>query len=253
MKPSMPTALLVEDEPFPRAQLKEWLATLWPELEIVGEAADGAAGLLAFEQLKPDVAFLDIRLPGLDGLELARHVASRAHVVFVTAFDEHALAAFDEGAADYLLKPLALPRLARCVERLKSKMTEAPADLGGLLRRFDGARSAQPPDWLRFVQAGDGRGLRLVMLADVLFFQSDAKYTRVVTVAGESLIRTSVRELLPRLDPAQFWQVNRGIVVNLAQVDRVDRDVLGRMQVQLKGNGMALPVSQTFQARFKSM
>ena len=132
-------------------------------------------------------------------------------------------------------------------------MTESPADLGALLRRLDGARPAQSSDYLRFVQAGDGRGLRLVMLADVLFFQSDAKYTRVVTAAGESLIRTSVRELLPRLDPAQFWQVHRGIVVNLAQVDGVDRDVLGRMHVQLKGNATALPVSQGFQARFKSM
>ena len=149
--------------------------------------------------------------------------------------------------------PLALPRLARCVERLRTKMTEAPADLGALLRRFEGARAAHEPEYLRFVQAGDGRGLRLVMLADVLFFQSDAKYTCVVTAVGESLIRTSVRDLLPRLDPAQFWQVNRGIVVNLAQVDRVDRDVLGRMHVQLKGSATALPASQSFQARFKSM
>ncbi len=249
----MPTALLVEDEPFPRAQLKEWLGTLWPELEIVGEAADGAAGLLAFEQLKSDVAFLDIRLPGLDGLELARHVGNRAHVVFVTAYDEHALAAFDEGAVDYLLKPLALPRLARCVERLRAKLSGTPADLGALLRRLETARPTPETGYLRFVQAGDGRGLRLVMLSDVLFFQSDVKYTRVVTGAGESLIRTSVRELLPRLDPAQFWQVHRGIVVNLAQVDRVDRDVLGRMNVQLKGHATTLPVSQSFQARFKAM
>ena len=249
----MPTALLVEDEPFPRAQLKEWLATLWPELAIAGEAADGAAGLLAFEQLKPDVAFLDIRLPGLDGLELARHVANRAHVVFVTAFDEHALAAFDEGAVDYLLKPLALPRLARCVDRLKAKMAEPPADLGALLRRIESARPPQDGGYLRFVQAGDGRGLRLVMLSDVLFFQSDTKYTRVVTAEGESLIRSSVRELLPRLDPAQFWQIHRATVVNLAQVERVDRDMLGHMNVLLKGRAQSLQVSQTFQARFKSM
>jgi DNA-binding LytR/AlgR family response regulator len=248
----MPTALLVEDEPFPRAQLKEWLATLWPELEIAAEVADGAEGLVAFERTRPDMAFLDIRLPGLGGLELARHVAGRSHVVFVTAFDEHALAAFDEGAIDYLLKPLALPRLARCVERLKAKLAEPPANLGALLRRLETVPVAEP-GYLRFVQAGDGRGLRLVMLADVLFFQSDAKYTRVVTAEGESLIRTSVRELLPRLDPAQFWQVHRGIVVNMAQVGRVDRDMLGRLQVQVKGHATALPVSQSFQARFKSM
>lgn len=249
----MPNALLVEDEPFPRAQLKEWLATLWPDLRIVGEAADGPAGLLAFEAQRPDIVFVDIRLPGLGGIELARHVAGRAHVVFVTAFDEYALAAFDEGAVDYLLKPLALPRLARCVERLKAKLAEPPANLAALLRKLDEPRANEPVDYLRFVQAGDGRGLRLVMLADVLFFQSDTKYTRVVTAGGESLIRTSVRELLPRLDPAQFWQIHRGTVVNLAQVERVDRDMLGHMNVRLKGRAAPLPVSQTFQARFKSM
>jgi DNA-binding LytR/AlgR family response regulator len=249
----MPTALLVEDEPFPRAQLKEWLGTLWPALDIVGEAEDGPAGLLAFESQRPDVVFVDIRLPGLDGIALARHVAGRAHVVFVTAFDEYALAAFDEGAVDYLLKPLALPRLARCVDRLKAKLAEPPANLAALLRKLDDARASEPMDYLRFVQAGDGRGLRLVMLSDVLFFQSDTKYTRVVTADGESLIRTSVRELLPRLDPAQFWQIHRATVVNLAQVERVDRDLLGHMNVLLKGRALSLQVSQTFQARFKSM
>ena len=249
----MPTALLVEDEPFPRTQLKEWLATLWPDLEVVGEAEDGTTGLLAFDRLRPDIVFLDIRLPGLTGLELARHMSGRAHVVFVTAFDEHALTAFDEGVVDYLLKPLALARLARCVGRLKARLQEPPPDLRALLRRFESARAASDDGPLRFVQASDGRGLRLVMLSDVLFFQSDAKYTRVVTAAGQALIRTSVRELLPRLDAAQFWQVHRGIVVNLAHVDRVERDLLGRMQVQLKGHAAALPVSQSFQARFRAM
>ncbi|MEP6502895.1 MAG: LytTR family DNA-binding domain-containing protein, partial [Betaproteobacteria bacterium] len=174
-------------------------------------------------------------------------------VVFVTAFDEYALAAFDEGAVDYLLKPLALPPLARCVERLKAKLAEPPAGLAALLRKLDEGRATAPGDYLRFVQAGDGRGLRLVMLADVLFFQSDVKYTRVVTADSESLIRSSVRELLPRLDPAQFWQIHRATVVNLAQVERVDRDMLGHMNVRLKGRAQSLPVSQTFQARFKSM
>jgi DNA-binding LytR/AlgR family response regulator len=248
----MPRALLVEDEPFPRAQLKEWLQALWPELEIAGEAADGPAALLAFEGLRPDVVFLDIRLPGFDGIELARHVGGRAHLVFVTAYDEHALAAFDEGAVDYLLKPLALPRLARCVERLKAKLADAPADLAALLRKLG---EAKPPEagYLRFVQAGDGRNLRLVMLADVLYFRSDTKYTCVVTARGESFIRTSLRDLLPQLDPLAFWQIHRGTVVNLAQVEQVERDVFGHMQVRLKGRDEALAVSQSFQARFKSM
>ena len=248
----MPRALLVEDEPLPRAQLAEWLAALWPALEIAAECADGPSALAAFDDLRPDIAFIDIRLPGFDGLELARRIAGRAHVVFVTAYDEHALAAFDEGAVDYLLKPLVLGRLARCVERLKAQLAQPPADLSALLRRLGTARDAAPA-YLRFVQAGDGRSLRLVMLADVLYFQSDTKYTRVVTTAGDSLIRTSVRELLPQLDPAQFWQIHRGIVVNLAQVDQVTRDLLGRTQLHLKGRAQALPVSQSFQARFRAM
>jgi DNA-binding LytR/AlgR family response regulator len=248
----MPSALLVEDEPFPRAQLKEWLQALWPELEIAGEAADGPAALIAFEARRPDVVFVDIRLPGFDGIELARHVGARAHLVFVTAYDQHALDAFDAGAVDYLLKPLALPRLARCVERLKAKVGDAPADLAGLLRHLGEARAPQA-GYLRFVQAGDGRGVRLVMLADVLYFRSDTKTTCVVTARGESFIRTSLRELLPQLDPLAFWQVHRGIVVNLAQVEQVERDVLGHMQVRLKGRAEALPVSQSFQGRFKAM
>jgi DNA-binding LytR/AlgR family response regulator len=248
----MPSALLVEDEPLPRAQLAEWLAALWPALEIAAECADGPSALASFEDHPPDLVFIDIRLPGFDGLELARRIAGRAHVVFVTAYDEHALAAFDEGAVDYLLKPLALGRLARCVERLKAQLALPPADLSALLQRL-AAPHGVLPSYLRFVQAGDGRSLRLVMLADVLFFQSDTKYTRVVTAAGEPLIRTSVRELLPQLDPTQFWQIHRGTVVNLAQVDQIARDLLGRLQVHLKGRAQALPVSQAFQARFRSM
>ena len=248
----MPRALLVEDEAFPRAQLKEWLLALWPELEIAGEAADGPAALLAFEAGRPELVFIDIRLPGFDGLELARHIAGRAHVVFVTAYDEHALRAFDEGAADYLLKPLALPRLARCVERLKAKLDDAPANLSALLRRL-GETKAPEAGYLRFVQAGDGRSLRLVMLADVIYFRSDTKYTSVVTAKGEAFLRTSLRELLPQLDPLAFWQIHRGTVVNLAQVEEVERDVFGHMHVRMKGREESLAVSKPFQGRFKAM
>lgn len=246
----MPTALLVEDEPYPRAQLKEWLAVLWPGLQVVAEAVDGPQALGLFDAHRPDVAFVDIRLPGLDGLQVARHVAGRAHVVFVTAFDEHAVAAFEHGAVDYLLKPLALPRLSRCVERLRERLGQPPADLSALLRRL-----AEPvrPEWLRYLQAGDGRSLRLVMVEDVLYFQSDTKYTRVVAHDGESLIRTPVRELLQQLDPERFWQIHRGTVVNLAHVREVSRNLLGQMRVYLKGRDETLSVSQSFQPRFRSM
>lgn len=244
-----PRALVVEDEPFPRADLVAGLATLWPGLAIVGEAEDGPSALRMFEAERPDIVFLDIRLPGLDGLELARHVGARAHVVFVTAFDAHAVAAFEHGAIDYLLKPVALPRLARCVQRLRERVDQAPVDLSALLRRL----SPPVPSGLRFLQAGDGRHLRLVMVDDVLYFQSDTKYTRVVSADGEALIRTPLRELLPQLDPDRFWQIHRGTVVNLLHVREVSRNLLGQVRVHLRGHDTALSVSQTFQHRFRSM
>jgi DNA-binding LytR/AlgR family response regulator len=244
-------ALLVEDEPYPRAQLTEFLATLWPELQVVGQAVDGPQGLALFDALRPDIVFIDIQLPGFSGLELARHTAGRGHVVFVTALDAHAIAAFEQGAVDYILKPIALERLAHTVSRLKARLSAPPPDVGQLLLQLTQSNPPATAPPLRWLQVGDGQQLRLIMVADVLYFESDTKYTRVVTRDGDALIRTSVRELLTQLDGEQFWQVHRSTIVNLAAVHSVHREALGRMSITLKGRTERLTVSQTFQSRFK--
>jgi len=246
-----PTAVLIEDEPLPRTELRQMLATLWPELNIVAEAVDGASGLRALTERCPQVAFIDIRLPTMSGLDLAAHVSGRCHVVFVTAFDDSAVRAFDEGAVDYVLKPIAMPRLAKAVERLKLRLHGAPADLSPWLSRAAAAADAQPP--LRWLQTGHGQQLRLVTVTDVLYFQSDAKYTRVVTREGESHIRMPLKELLARLDAEQFWQIHRGCIVNIAHIASVSRDIMGRMDVLLKAHPHRLAVSQAFQGRFRAM
>ena len=252
MTPSHPPrALLVEDEPYPRAQLAEFLATLWPELHIVGEAADGPQGLALFETQRPDIVFINIQLPGFSGMELARHTAGRAHLVFVTALDNQAITAFEQGAVDYILKPVALERLAHTVSRLKARLSAPPPDLSQLVLQLTQKNQTATAAPLRWLQVGDGQELRLIMVADVLYFESDTKYTRVVTRDGEALIRTSVRELLTQLDSDQFWQIHRSSIVNLAAVQSVHREALGRMTIALKGRPERLTVSQTFQSRFK--
>ena len=251
VQPTPPRALLVEDEPYPRAQLKEFLATLWPEMQVVGEAADGPQGLTLFETLRPDVVFIDIQLPGFSGLELARLIHGRAHLAFVTALDAHAITAFEHGAVDYILKPVALERLAHTVSRLKARLSAPPPDLSQLLQQLAQNQPGSAPAPLRWLQVGDGQQLRLIMVADVLYFESDTKYTRVVTRDGDALIRTSVRELLGQLDADQFWQVHRSTIVNLAAVQSVHREALGRTAITLKGRTERLTVSQTFQSRFK--
>lgn len=248
----MPSALLVEDEPLARAALREQLGLLWPELEIVGAAEDGAQGLTLFNALRPDIVFLDIRLPVLGGIELAQAIAARAHLVFVTAADEHALRAFEQGAVDYLLKPLQTARLATTVQRLRERLASVPPDLGALLSSLRAAPSSKPAP-LRWLQVGQGDELRLVTVGDVLFFRAEAKYTQVVTRERGWWIRLSLKELLEQLDPEQFWQIHRGAIVNLAHVERVERNALGHMHIELKRHDERLAVSQTFQPRFRQM
>lgn len=255
----MPSAVLIEDEALPRAALREYLAELWPELQIQGEAEDGATGLALIGTHRPDIAFVDIRLPGaLDGIALARAVASRVHLVFVTAFEQHALQAFEQGAVDYLLKPLQPERLVLTVqrlrERLSERMTHAPADLDSMLRHLQQSKVLPAaPRPLRWLQVGEGEHLRLVTTGDVLFFRADTKYTQAVTQQKAWLLRLSLKELLERLDADQFWQVHRSAIVNLAHIERVERSLLGHMHIHFRSCAEVLSVSQSFQARFKQM
>ena len=252
----MPTAVLIEDEALPRERLREGLAQLWPQLQIVAEAEDGEQGLAAVLEHRPDIVFVDIRLPGLDGLSLARRIKGLAHIVFVTAYDAHAIEAFNQGAVDYLLKPLSDERLRDTVQRLQQRLQLPPAELARWLQQWvppavepAPASIASP---LRWLQASQGERLHLIMVADVSHFRSDNKYTCAVTREGEFLLRLSLRELLAQLDPEQFWQIHRAVVINLAHVARVERRLTG-MEVLLKGSDTRLPVSQSFQSRFKPM
>jgi len=255
-----PTAILIEDEALPRQRLREGLAEAWPQLQVLGEAEDGESGLALVQAQRPDIVFVDIRLPGLDGLSLARHIKGLCHVVFITAYDAHAVAAFEQGAVDYLLKPLSGERLRETVQRLQQRLLWPPADVARWLAQWAPPAPAAPPPAaaegsatpLRWLQASQGDRLHLVMVADVSHFRSDSKYTCAVTREGEFLLRLSLRELLAQLDPGQFWQIHRAVVINLAHVARVERK-LGSMEVLLKDGTTRLPVSQSFQPRFKPM
>jgi DNA-binding LytR/AlgR family response regulator len=244
---SAPCILVADDEPLLRAELVDALARLWPEARIV-EAADGIEALRLGRETAPQVAFLDIRMPGLDGLELARVFGSRTHVVFVTAYGEHALAAFDEGAADYVMKPLSMERLARALERVRARLGEAPPDLS---RAPPAVKPKTPqPAWL---QATVGNTIHFIDLADVVYFCADAKYTRVVTDALEAHIRLSLRELAESLDGEAFWQIHRGYMVAVRRIASAARAEDGSLWVRLRGHSARLPVSQRFQHLFRGM
>ncbi|WP_296951770.1 LytTR family DNA-binding domain-containing protein [uncultured Massilia sp.] len=237
----MTTALIAEDEPLLRAELKQALAELWPELRIVAETADGAATLAALRQLAPDVAFLDINMPKASGLEVARVRPPATAVVFLTAYGQHALDAFDVGAADYLVKPLNRGRLLDTIGRLQQR-------LGGPAAAAPAAPPPPPRQHLSWIQASVGNILRVITTDEVIFFQSEAKYTKVVTAQVEALIRMPVKDLVEQLDPAGFIQISRGAIVNRRRIDAVHRRD-GHMQVHLKGRGEVLAVSTGFQGQ----
>lgn len=233
-------------------RLREALAEVWPELEIVAEVADGDAALGEFAGHEPDIAFLDIRMPGRSGLDVAAEIGARCHIVFITAYDQYALAAFEAGAADYLLKPVETERLALTVERVKRKLETAPPDLSALLEQL---RTAVAPAGgrLKWIKAAVGRQVKLIAVCDVLYFQSDTKYTRVVLAASEALIRTPLKDLLADLDPDRFWQVHRGTIVNVDAVSGVVREDAEKQFVLLKGRNERLPISRQFLHLFRQM
>ncbi len=246
----MPTALIAEDEPMLAAQLRARLAEAWPELGIVGPAQNGDEAILLARAHHPDIAFLDIRMPGKDGLEVARALAGGVHVVFVTAYDEYAIAAFEEGAVDYLLKPVAPDRLAKVVTRLKGRLRAAPLDLTQLLSRL---ASDNAPASLKWVRASLGTAMTMIAVDDVLYFQSEDKYTKVVTRDGEGLIKKPIKELYEELDTDAFWQVHRATIVNLKAIARVERDWRDQPVIHLKDRTETLTVSRSFAHRFKAM
>ena len=247
------TALIADDEQLMRTNLREMLASAWPELEIVAEAADGDEAVALAAQHKPDVAFLDIRMPGRTGLDAALEISETSRIVFVTAYEEHALQAFDAGAVDYVLKPIDEERLLQTLERIKRNLKKPPEDLEGLLA--DLRRTIKPAGarYMRWIKANVGRDLRLLSIDDVIYFQSDTKYTRVVLAQTEALIRTPLKELIAELDPEKFWQIHRGTLVNVAAIASVSRDGPEKQSVHLRGRPERLPVSRQFFHLFRQM
>lgn len=253
----MTTALIADDEPHLAQHLKEQLTRLWPELDIVHVAGDGIDAAAAITQLQPDLAFLDIEMPGLNGLEVAQEIAGPTRVVFVTAYDDYAVQAFDHAALDYLLKPLNLERLARTLTRVRLALAapQAPdALLAQALQRLLGTPApVAPAQRLRYVRAGQGLLTHQVAVRDILYFQADDKYTVVMTAAGEHLIRTSIAELAAQLDPDQFWQIHRSTLINLDYLAGTRRDETSRLFVRMTGQRAELPVSRAFVHLFKAM
>ena len=252
------TCIVAEDESLLRHSLVAELRRAWPTLQVVAECEDGASAVEALAEHTPDVAFLDIRMPGLTGLEVAAVAAEaspRTQIVFVTAYDQYAIDAFERGAIDYLLKPVKPERLDATVARLQARdLQPDAAALAALLGKL-GALPAQAgaPEPLTWLTASAGRETRLILVDDVAYFQADQKYTTVVTADGEALLRTSLRELLPRLDPNTFKQIHRSTIVNLKAIAGIVRDDSGRGTVRLRQRSETLTVSQPFMALFKNM
>ncbi|MEJ5989778.1 LytTR family DNA-binding domain-containing protein [Ramlibacter sp. PS3R-8] len=247
-----PTAVLAEDEPLLADELAELLRTLWPQLQIVARAADGVAALHAIEEHQPDLVFLDIQMPLLTGLEVARRIAGACHVVFITSYDSHALEAFEAGAIDYVLKPPSADRLLTTLRRVQERLLQPAADLRGALSRV-GAAPSLPRPFLQWINASRGAAVRLITVEEILYFKSDQKFTLVVTADSEALIRKTIRELGDELDPAMFWQVHRSTIVNLYAIDSVIRDERGNLSLRLKNRAESLAVSEAHTHLFRQM
>ncbi|AMC33860.1 LytR/AlgR family response regulator transcription factor [Iodobacter arcticus] len=248
----MPTALIADDERLMRDQLKLRLAQVWPELEIIAEAKNGEEAINLTLAHQPDFAFLDIRMPGITGLEAAQAVSQSTHVVFVTAYDQYAVEAFEHGAIDYVLKPADPERLSLTVERLKKRLASPPNDMQALIAQI-AKQVINKPVYLQWIQASMGQELRLIPVEEVLFFQSDEKYTRVQTKNYEALIRKPVRDLLEELNPDLFWQIHRATLVNSKAIEGVVKDIRGRLLVKVNGLSEKLEVSRSFTHLFKQM
>jgi DNA-binding LytR/AlgR family response regulator len=247
-------AIIADDEAPLRQFLRARLSEVWPELIISGEAQNGREALDLIRQCRPHIAFLDIRMPGLTGMEVAEEIAGACRVVFVTAYDAYAVEAFDKEAVDYLLKPVSNERLEKTVMRLKEGLetgTAVPIEtLRRLMVRISGEEGSRR---LHYVRVQHGDGVRLVPVDEVIYFKAQDKYTLVITQEGESLIRKSIGELAGELDSDAFWQIHRGVIVNVGFIDRVSRSLTGKGVVRLKGRSETLTVSNRYMHLFRQM
>ena len=263
-----PRALIAEDEPLLAQGLKKALALAWPELQVIALAPNGIEALRLAETERPDVAFLDIRMPGLTGLEVAAELADRLNegepvprIVFVTAYDEYALKAFELAAVDYLLKPVGAGRLAKAVERLQAQLAAPKEDLAQLVSKLQKVMAAGPANPsasegegpLKIIRAAVGHSVRMIPVEEVCYFQSTDKYTSVVTRDAEALIRTPLKELLAQLPQDRFRQIHRGTVVNMMEIAAAARDDAGRVSLRLKQRKETLPVSRVYAEQFRQM
>jgi len=264
-----PRAVIADDERLMREQMRARLAEVWPELDVVAEAKNGLEAVQAVREHQPDIVFLDIRMPGLTGVEAARQIAQLEldddallpEIVFVTAYDQYAIEAFEQGVADYVLKPAERERLALTVERLKKRLANrgtadaaASAPIQQLLHKLSAQLNpSAAPSYLKWIQASVGSTIQMIPVADVLFFISDEKYTRVQTAQIEALIRKPIKELVDELDPQLFWQIHRSTLVNASAVAGVARDFRGRQIVSVKGHPEKLEVSRSYAGLFKGM
>jgi DNA-binding LytR/AlgR family response regulator len=250
-----PTAIIADDEQHLSEYLKTRLHALWPELNVIALAANGPEALRLIDDHVPDIVFLDIRMPGLTGLEVAGRIDARTRIVFVTAFDQYAVDAFDKQAVDYLLKPVADDRLIRAIARLKEGLAknEAPQDVSALLKSLASVLPQAKSNFLRFIRASVGDLTKQIPVDEVLYFQAQDKYVSVYTKDGESLIRTPLTELQSQLNPDEFWQIHRSTIVNVNRIAGTTRDIMGHTLVKLKDAKIELQVSRGYAHLFKGM
>jgi DNA-binding LytR/AlgR family response regulator len=246
--------LIAEDEAPQRLGLQRLITELVPEAQQVAACEDGLSALEALQQNTVDIAFLDIRMPGLSGLEIAKLAPTSVQIIFTTAYDEYAIKAFDAGAVDYLLKPIKRERLQQAIDRAIARRIEnATSNFSYLLETLEKKLVAQPSKSIKWITASIGDTVKMFAIDEVIFFQAKDKYIRVVTQTDEAIIRTPLKELLYQLDPEIFWQVHRSVVVRVASIDRISKDELGHFSLQLKQHPETLPISSAFQSRFKGM
>jgi DNA-binding LytR/AlgR family response regulator len=250
-------AIIADDEEQLRRYLRSQLAEVWPDLSICGEARNGQEALELIEHYQPEIAFLDIRMPGLSGIEVAKKIAGSCWVVFVTAYDQYAVEAFEHDAIDYLVKPVTHERLERTIKRLREQIAPShkpPPEVSEIVERLMASLSQrQTPQYLRFVRVQEGDGIRLIPVEEVYYFKAGDKYTMVITKESESLIRKPIKELADELDPQNFWRIHRGTIVNVQCVAQVSRSVTGKGVVRLKGRPESLAISRQYIHLFKQM